>query len=97
MFLCKFLFDNYISLQLIGGDLDGAKKERQVIRSKIKQLDDGVKALDKDIQSLQEELGAVTEKRDKAYENIQQLRKQRDQGVCLTCFDIHSNILFYIP
>ncbi|ESW05176.1 hypothetical protein PHAVU_011G158400 [Phaseolus vulgaris] len=67
-------------VKLIGGDLDGAKKERQVIRSKIKQLDDGVKALDKDIQSLQEELGAVTEKRDKAYENIQQLRKQRDQG-----------------
>ncbi|XP_014494486.1 proton pump-interactor 1 [Vigna radiata var. radiata] len=67
-------------VKLIGGDLDGAKKERQVIRSKIKQLDDAVKALDKDIQSLQDELGAVTEKRDKAYENIQQLRKQRDQG-----------------
>ncbi|KAG5046950.1 hypothetical protein JHK86_016356 [Glycine max] len=67
-------------VKLIGGDLDGVKKERQAIRSKIKQLEDTVKALDKDIQSLQDELGAVTEKREKAYESIQQQRKQRDQG-----------------
>ncbi|XP_027354487.1 proton pump-interactor 1-like isoform X2 [Abrus precatorius] len=66
--------------QLIGVDLDGVKKERQVVRSKIKQLDDALKAIDKDIQSLQEELGAVTQKREKAYESIQQLRKQRDEG-----------------
>ncbi|TKY66512.1 Proton pump-interactor 1 [Spatholobus suberectus] len=67
-------------VKLIGGDLDGVKKERQAIRSKIKQLDDAVKALDKDILSLQDELGSVTEKREKAYESIQQLRKERDQG-----------------
>lgn len=78
----KHSLTNYIPLQLIGGDLDGVKKERQAIRSKIKQLEDTVKALDKDIQSLQDELGAVTEKREKAYESIQQQRKQRDQGVC---------------
>lgn len=58
------------------------KKERQAIRSKIKQLDDALKAIDKDIQSLQEELAAVTQKREKAFESIQQLRKQRDEGVC---------------
>ncbi|XP_015954088.1 proton pump-interactor 1 [Arachis duranensis] len=67
-------------VKLIGGDLDGAKKERQAIRSKIKQLDDSVKAIDKDIQSLQEELADVTQKREKAYESIQELRKQRDEG-----------------
>ncbi|KAL2327643.1 hypothetical protein Fmac_021070 [Flemingia macrophylla] len=67
-------------VKVIGGDLDGVKKERQAIRSKIKQLDDGIQALDKDIMSLQDELGAITEKREKAYESIQQLRKQRDQG-----------------
>ncbi|KAK7317756.1 hypothetical protein RJT34_02241 [Clitoria ternatea] len=67
-------------VKLIGGDLDGVKKERQAIRFKIKQLDDALKAIDKDIQSLQEELGAVTQKREKSFESIQQLRKQRDEG-----------------
>ncbi|KAI4322948.1 hypothetical protein L6164_022594 [Bauhinia variegata] len=67
-------------VKLIGGDLDGVKKERQAIRSKIKQLDDALKVIDKDIQSLQEELTAVTQKREKVYEDIQKLRKQRDEG-----------------
>ncbi|RDX92208.1 Proton pump-interactor 1, partial [Mucuna pruriens] len=67
-------------VKLIGVDLVGVKKERQATRSKIKQLDDAIKATDKDIISLQDELGVITEKRDKAYESIQQLRKQRDQG-----------------
>ena len=53
-----------------------------MVREKIKQLDDAVKAIDKDILSLQDELTAITEKRDKARESIQQLRKQRDDGVC---------------
>lgn len=76
-------FNNYFPLELIGGDLDGVKKERQVIRSKIKQLDDALKVIDRDLQSLQEELAAVTQKREKAFGSIQQLRKQRDEGVCL--------------
>ncbi|KAG4968989.1 Proton pump-interactor 1 [Glycine soja] len=67
-------------VKLIGGDLDGVKKEREAIRSKIKQIDDALKAIDKDIQSLQEELTAVSQKRDKAFESIQQLRKQREEG-----------------
>lgn len=70
-------------MQLIGGDLDGVKKERQAIRSKIKQIDDELKIIDKDIQTLQDELTAVTQKREKAFESIQQLRKQRDEGVCI--------------
>ncbi|XP_061370189.1 proton pump-interactor 1-like isoform X1 [Gastrolobium bilobum] len=68
------------AVKLIGGNLDEMKKERQTIRSKIKQLDDALKAIDKDIQSLQEDLAAVTQKREKAFESIQQLRKQRDEG-----------------
>ncbi|KAI4333660.1 hypothetical protein L6164_018440 [Bauhinia variegata] len=67
-------------VKLIGGDLDGVKKERQAIRSKIKQLDDALKVIDKDIQSLQDEVAAVTQKREKTYDDIQKLRKQRDEG-----------------
>ncbi|KAL2331424.1 hypothetical protein Fmac_019005 [Flemingia macrophylla] len=67
-------------VKLIGGDLDGVKKERQAIRSKIKQIDDVLKAIDKDIQTLQDELTAVSQKRDKSFESMQQLRKQREEG-----------------
>ncbi|KAK7401818.1 hypothetical protein VNO78_13610 [Psophocarpus tetragonolobus] len=67
-------------VKLIGGDLDGVKKERQAIRSKIKQIDDVLKTIDKDIQSLQDELTVVSQKRDKAFESMQHLRKQREEG-----------------
>ncbi|KAK7257203.1 hypothetical protein RIF29_31004 [Crotalaria pallida] len=67
-------------VKLISGDLDGVKKERQAVRSKIKQLDEALKDIDKDIQSLEAERGAVTQKREKAFESIQQLRRQRDDG-----------------
>ncbi|ONI12723.1 hypothetical protein PRUPE_4G180600 [Prunus persica] len=66
-------------VKLMGGDLDGVKKEQQAVRSKIKQLDDAVKAIDKEIASLQDELSIVSEKRDKARDSIFQLRKQRDE------------------
>ncbi|GLT64044.1 hypothetical protein SLA2020_365610 [Shorea laevis] len=67
-------------VKLIGGDLDGVRKEKQAIQGKIKQLDEALKAIDNEINSLAEELKVVTQKRDKAYESIQQLRKQRDEG-----------------
>lgn len=85
---------NYFPLQLIGGDLDGVKKEREAIRSKIKQIDDALKAIDKDIQSLQEELTAVSQKRDKAFESMQQLRKQREEGVCFTLKYEQCSVIF---
>jgi archaellum component FlaC len=69
-------------LQLIGGDLDGVKKERQAIRSKIEQVDDLLETLKADIETLQEELTDLTQKREQAFESIQKLRKQRDEGVC---------------
>ncbi|KAG6637313.1 proton pump-interactor 1-like isoform X2 [Carya illinoinensis] len=67
-------------VKLIGGDLDGVRKEKQALQAKIKQLDDALKAIDNDINSLMEELKVVSQKRDKAYESFHQLRKQRDEG-----------------
>lgn len=69
-------------MQIIGGDLDGVRKEQQAVRAKIKQLDDALKAIDNEIKTLQDELTSVTEKRGRAHESIQQLRKNRDEGVC---------------
>ncbi|KAL8167310.1 hypothetical protein V2J09_008809 [Rumex salicifolius] len=66
-------------VKLMGTDLDGVKKDRQAVRSKMKVLEDELKAVDSDITSLQEELASITEKRDKAFETIHQLRKQRDE------------------
>ncbi|XP_058754836.1 proton pump-interactor 1-like [Vicia villosa] len=67
-------------VKLIGGDLDGVKKERQAIRSKILKIDDELKTIDTAIQTLQEELAGVTQKREQTFESIQKLRKQRDEG-----------------
>ncbi|KAJ6314242.1 hypothetical protein OIU78_017827 [Salix suchowensis] len=67
-------------VKLMGVDLDGVKKEQQVLWGKIDGLDGKVKALDTEISTLQDELTAVTQKRDKAYETIQELRKQRDEA-----------------
>jgi septal ring factor EnvC (AmiA/AmiB activator) len=61
--------------------LDGVRKEKQALQGKIKQLDEAIKAIDNELNSLSEELKLVSQKRDKAYESIQQLRKQRDEGV----------------
>lgn len=63
--------------------MDGVRKEKQVLQTKIKQIEDTLKAVDDGINSLSEELQAVMQKRDKAYESIHQLRKQRDEGVGL--------------
>lgn len=63
--------------------MDGVRKEKQVLQAKIKQLDDALKAIDNEINSLTEELKLVSQKRDKAYESIHQLRKQHDEGVGL--------------
>ncbi|KAL1567170.1 proton pump-interactor 1-like [Salvia divinorum] len=64
----------------IGVDLDGVRKEKQVVFAKIKQLDEEKLALEKDIDALEEELTAVTEKRDKIFQNITEMRKKRDEG-----------------
>jgi len=67
-------------VKIIGGDLDGLKKERQAIWSKIKQIEDVLKTIYTDIQSLREELTDVSQKREQAFESIQKLRKQHNEG-----------------
>ncbi|KAL0306514.1 UNVERIFIED_CONTAM: Proton pump-interactor 1 [Sesamum radiatum] len=69
-----------MSFQLIGNDLDGVRKEKQVIHAKLKQLDEEKLALEKEISVLEGELTAITEKRDKTFETIKEMRKQREDG-----------------
>lgn len=65
----------------MGAGLDGVKKERQAISARINQLSEKLKATKDEIQVLENELKTVSEKRDKAYSNIHELRKQRDETV----------------
>ncbi|XAR68328.1 hypothetical protein NMG60_11003416 [Bertholletia excelsa] len=67
-------------VKLMGADLDGVRKEQQVVKAKLNQLGDEKKVIDKEIESLEADLTAITEKREKAYETLQELRKQRDEG-----------------
>ncbi|XP_068665774.1 proton pump-interactor 1-like [Aristolochia californica] len=67
-------------LKLIGGDLDGVRKDQSSVRAKIKQLEEQLKAIDSEINELQTKLTAESEKRDKAYEALVALRKTREGG-----------------
>ncbi|XAR56537.1 hypothetical protein NMG60_11037064 [Bertholletia excelsa] len=67
-------------VKLMGVDLDGLRKEQQLIKAKLKQLTDEKESLEKDINSLELELQDVTENREKAYKTLQDLRKQREEG-----------------
>ncbi|XP_068639676.1 proton pump-interactor 1-like [Aristolochia californica] len=67
-------------LKLIGGDLDGVRKDQSSVRAKIKQLEEQLKAIESDINELQTKLTAEIEKRDKAYEALVALRKTREEG-----------------
>lgn len=62
--------------------MDEVRKDQQVVKAKLKLLDDEKEAIEKQINALQEELMLVQEKKDKAFEKISELRKQRDEGVC---------------
>jgi hypothetical protein len=65
-------------VKIIGEGLDGVKKDRQAVRSKIKVLEDELKIVDAEIAALQEDLNAATARKDKAYESLNELRKARD-------------------
>ncbi|KAK4387080.1 Proton pump-interactor 1 [Sesamum angolense] len=67
-------------VKLMGVDLDGVRKEKQVVSSKIKQLDEGKVAAEKDIKVLEKELEAVTQKRDQILASVVEMRKQRDES-----------------
>ncbi|XP_051186894.1 proton pump-interactor BIP103 [Lolium perenne] len=65
-------------VKIIGEGLDGVKKDRQEVRSKIKVLEDELKIVDAEYQALQEDLDAATARKDKAYDSLNELRKARD-------------------
>ncbi|XP_077252273.1 proton pump-interactor 1-like [Tasmannia lanceolata] len=67
-------------VKLIGGDLDGVRKQQTAVRTQIKHLEEELRAIDDEISSLQEQLMALNEKKSKAYETFSELRKQRDEG-----------------
>ncbi|XP_039013715.1 proton pump-interactor 1-like [Hibiscus syriacus] len=67
-------------VKLMGVDLNGVKKQQQAIWSKKRQIKDKLDVIENKMESLQKELEAVTQKRDEAYGNIQDLRKERDEG-----------------
>ncbi|XP_072998986.1 proton pump-interactor 1-like isoform X3 [Typha latifolia] len=66
-------------VKLIGGDIDTVRKEQQEVRKKIKHMEDKLKVIDHEIDALLVELTAVNEKRNKAYENLLELRNMRDE------------------
>ncbi|EOA16260.1 hypothetical protein CARUB_v10004404mg [Capsella rubella] len=66
-------------VKLMGAGLDGVKKERQAISARINEMSEKLKSTKDEIQVLETQLNNVSEKRDKAYSNIHELRKQRDE------------------
>lgn len=84
-----------LPIQIIGDGIDGVKKERQAVRSKIKVLDDEMRVVDGEIALLQEDLNAATARKDKAYESLTELRKARDLAVSQHTFNI-SHAHYYV-
>ncbi|XP_038985151.1 proton pump-interactor 1-like [Phoenix dactylifera] len=76
-------------VKLLGGNIDGVRKEKQAVRTKIRQLEEELKFIDDEINSFQEELIAVNEKRNKAFETLNELRKARDEANAC-CFQNRS-------
>nr|GMC99861.1 proton pump-interactor 1-like [Ipomoea batatas] len=61
-------------------DLDGVRKEQQVLSPKLKEIDYELDVMKKEIGTLEEELTALTQQRDKTFQSIQEFRKQREEG-----------------
>ncbi|GMP79813.1 hypothetical protein CsSME_00035182 [Camellia sinensis var. sinensis] len=64
--------------QLMGVDLDGVRKEQQVVKVKLKQLSDDKEVLEKEINSLDDELDAAAEKYKTAYKTFSDLNAGND-------------------
>ncbi|XP_076943714.1 proton pump-interactor 1-like [Bidens hawaiensis] len=75
----------------IGVDLDGARKDQNAIKAKLKTLEAEKEAINSVIASLEEELRVVIEKRDKVYDKIRELRNKREEGN--TCFYQNRSLL----
>ncbi|CAN1169776.1 Proton pump-interactor 1 [Linum perenne] len=61
-------------------DMDGVRKEHDVIWSKISTLKEKIDAFDKEIKSIEEEREAIRLKRDETYASLKKLRDQREEG-----------------
>ncbi|XP_016581207.1 proton pump-interactor 1 [Capsicum annuum] len=85
----KESIQNQVKLMNVG--LDGVRKGQQEVKAKLKVIDDQIEAINKQINKLDEELKEVVEKRDKTYEHILELRKQREEGN--SSFYQNSNLL----
>lgn len=85
----KESIQNQVKLMNVG--LDGVRKGQQEVKAKLKLIDDQLDAMNKQINILDEELKEVVEKRDKTYEHILELRKQREEGN--SSFYQNSNLL----
>ncbi|XP_059284027.1 proton pump-interactor 1-like [Lycium ferocissimum] len=85
----KESIQNQVKLMSVG--LDGVRKGQQEVKAKLKQIDDQIDGISKQISLLDEELKEVVEKRDKTYEHILELRKQREEGN--SSFYQNSNVL----
>ncbi|XP_004244233.1 proton pump-interactor 1 [Solanum lycopersicum] len=78
-------------VKLMNVGLDGVRKGQQEVKGRLKIIDDQIDAINKQIGILDEELKDVVEKRDKTYEHILELRKQREEGN--SSFYQNSNVL----
>ncbi|GKC38192.1 proton pump-interactor 1-like protein [Tanacetum coccineum] len=78
-------------VKLIGVDLDGARKDQQAIKAKVKTLETEKEAINSVIASLEDELHAVVEKRDKVYDKIRELRNKKEEGN--TCYYQNRSLL----
>ncbi|XP_074357671.1 proton pump-interactor 1-like [Apium graveolens] len=67
-------------VKLIGSGLDGVRKEKKVVETKLNQLFEEKETIGKMIVDLEKELEINLEDREKAYEKIRELRKQLDEG-----------------
>ncbi|KAL3333357.1 hypothetical protein AABB24_033439 [Solanum stoloniferum] len=85
----KESIQNQVKLMNVG--LDGVRKGQQEVKGRLKIIDDQIDAINKQIGILDEELKGVVEKRDKTYEHILELRKQREEGN--SSFYQNSNVL----
>ncbi|KAK4369171.1 hypothetical protein RND71_012963 [Anisodus tanguticus] len=85
----KESIQNQVKLMNVG--LDGVRKGQQEVKAKLKQIDDQIDGITKQINILDEELKELVEKRDKTYEHILELRKQREEGN--SSFYQNSNVL----
>lgn len=78
-------------VKLIGVDLDGARKDQQAIKAKVKTLETEKEVINSVIASLEGELHAVVEKRDKVYDKIRELRNTKEEGN--TCYYQNRSLL----